>query len=65
VGVEIVHDHTSLTSSDSYGGFIFVLTIFSITNDYAYIGEISNELRVAISWPKVRVSIIMQGLAFL
>ena len=47
------------------GGFLFVFPIFSIINDYGDVGEILNELRVNQSWPKVRVLMIMQGLAFL
>ena len=45
--------------------FVFVLAIFSIINDYDVVVEILNELRVNPSWPKVRVLMIMQGLAFL
>jgi len=37
------------------GGFVFVLVIFSIINDYGDVGEILNELRADLSWPKVRV----------
>ena len=35
--------------------FVFVLAIFSIINDYGDVGEILNELRVNLRWPKVRV----------
>ena len=44
------------------GGFVFILTIFSIITDYDDVGEILNESRVNLSWPKVRVLMIMQGL---
>jgi len=47
------------------GDFVFVLAIFSIINDYGDVGETLNDLRVDVSWPKVRVSMIMQGLTFL
>ena len=47
------------------GGFVYVLAIFSIINDYGDVSEILNELRVDLCWPKVRVLMIMQGLTFL
>ena len=46
-------------------GFVFVLAIFSIINDCGDVVEILNELRMDLSWPKVSVLMIMQGLAFL
>ena len=65
MGVGIVHDHASLTLNDLYGWFCICLVIFSVINDYGDIDEILNELRVDLSLPKVRVLMIMQGLAFL
>jgi len=45
--------------------FISDLVIFSIMNDYGIVGMILDELKVNLSWPKVRVLMIMCGFAFL
>jgi len=45
--------------------FVFDLVVFNPINDYdGIVGEILNELEVSLRWPKARVLMIMQGLAF-
>ena len=64
MGVEIVHDHASLSLSDVYGLFCICLAIFSFINDYGGVDEILNESKVSLSWQKSKILMIMHGLAF-